>query len=71
MWCHMVFYVTVVPSLMTLLLNKFTSIVIDDWNLDKIYDDYSSKVWYIMTLTFSQRKIVMNIYYLDEKSLSR
>ena len=67
----MVFYVTVVPSLMTLLLNKFTSIVIDDWNLDKIYDDYSSKVWYIMTLTFSQRKIVMNIYYLDEKSLSR
>ena len=44
----MVFYDTVVTFLMTLLMNKFTSIVMNDWNLDEIHADYWNKVSYIL-----------------------
>ena len=33
--CHVVFYVTMVTFGMTLLMNKFTNIIMDDWNLDE------------------------------------
>ena len=35
----------VVTSLTTLLLNKFTNIAKDDWNLDEIHANYWNKVW--------------------------
>ena len=35
--CLMVFYVTVVTFLMTILLNKFTSTVMDNQNIDEIF----------------------------------
>ena len=34
--------------LMTLFMNKFTKIVMDDWSLDEIHDNYWSKVWYTL-----------------------
>ena len=42
------FYVTLVTFPMTLLSTKFTSIVIDDSNLDEIHADHWSKVWYFL-----------------------
>ena len=37
---HMVFYVTVVTFLMTLLMNMLTSTVMDDRNIDEIHGNY-------------------------------
>ena len=39
-WCHTVFYGTVITFLMTLLMNKYTSFVTDDGNLDEIHVNY-------------------------------
>ena len=33
---------------MTLLMNKFSSVVINDWNLDEIHVNYRYRVWYIL-----------------------
>ena len=33
---------------MILFMNKFTNIVVDDWNLDEIQIDYGNKAWYII-----------------------
>lgn len=37
---HKVYYVAMVFYLMTLLMNNFTSIVIDDWISDEIHANY-------------------------------
>ena len=42
--CHTEYYVTVVIFLMTLLMNKFTSIVMDEWNLDEARVNHRNKV---------------------------
>jgi hypothetical protein len=44
----MIFYVTMATFQMTLLMNNFTDVVIDDWNLDEIHGTHQNKVWYIM-----------------------
>jgi hypothetical protein len=40
--------VIVVIFLMTILMIKFTSNVMDDWALDDIHSNYWNKVWYIV-----------------------
>ena len=40
----MVLYVIVVTILMTLLMNKFTSTIMDDCTLDEIHANYCNKV---------------------------
>jgi hypothetical protein len=50
---------------MSLLMNKFISIVMDDWNLDEVHVNYWNNVWYI--------NIIMNDWDwdLDENPLSK
>ena len=42
----MVFHVIVLTFLMALLLYKFSSVVINDSELDEIHVNYRHKVWY-------------------------
>ena len=39
-YCHMVCHVIVIPSSMTILMNKFTSTRMDDSKLDGIHANY-------------------------------
>ena len=41
---HVVIYVAVVTFLMTLFMNKFTSKVMDDWDIYEIHSNYWNKV---------------------------
>ena len=63
--CHMEFYVNIVIFWMTLLMNKWTNIIIDDgWvhPLAKILPALVINLWW---------NIVMDDIYLDEKSLGK
>ena len=51
-YCHVAFYVIVVNFLMAILIYKFTSIVMNDWNLDNIHAKYWNKVGMFSILTF-------------------
>ena len=44
----MIIYVIVVTYLMMVVMNKLTSNVMDDWNLDEIHVIYWNKIWYIL-----------------------
>ena len=66
----MIFYVSVVTSLMSLLLNNFTSHIIP--NLLLVHSDaiYWNKVSYILYRNIYVMKYCRDDYKLDEKSLN-
>ena len=53
------------------LMNRFTSIVMDDWNLDEIHANYLKKVLYILHPNNLVMKYFLNDWHLDEKLLSK
>ena len=60
--CHMVFYVIVVTFSMTLLMNKFTSTITNDWNLDKVHANHRNKVWHILHLIYFYKEILLRMF---------
>ena len=59
----MVFYVIVVTFQMTALMNDFTSIAMDDSNVNKIHTNYRNRGWYIM---HPHVYVMNNMYWMIE-----
>ena len=55
---HMVIFINVVDFLMTPLMNCFTSVVMDDQNLDETHANYRTKVGYVLYLNVGVIKIL-------------
>ena len=66
----MVYHVTMVTFLMTLLMNTSTSIVMGDWHLDEIQVNYESFVNYA-SQHFCRWNTIMDDWNVDEESLSK